>query len=50
MPEMDTTCDHVAALIGAERAMFPGSGHSPQQQGEPFNERLLKVFAAAGAR
>jgi len=49
MPEMDITCDRVAALIGAERATFPGSGHSPQQQGERFNERLRMVFAAAEA-
>ena len=30
-PEMETTCDRLAALIGAERAVFPGTQHSPQQ-------------------
>ena len=45
-PQMESTCDHVAALIGAERAVFPGTHHSPQQLGEPFNERLYAVFAA----
>jgi len=45
--QMETTCDHVAARIGAERANFPGSRHSPQQLGAPFNDRLCAVFAAA---
>ncbi len=49
IPEMDATCDRVAPLIGAERATFPGTGHSPQQQEERFNELLLKIFAAAKA-
>ena len=48
-PLMETTCDHVAALIGAERAIFPGTAHSPQQLGDAFNERLIAVFAAAVA-
>jgi pimeloyl-ACP methyl ester carboxylesterase len=48
-PEMETICDRVATLIGAERAVFPGAGHSPQQVGAPFNERLRRVFVAAGA-
>lgn len=47
IPEMEVTCDRVAALIGAERAVFPDSGHSPQQLGAPFNDRLRRVFAAA---
>lgn len=46
-PEMEATCDRVAALIGAERAVFPGTGHSPQRLGAPFNARLRMVFAAA---
>jgi pimeloyl-ACP methyl ester carboxylesterase len=45
--EMESTCDHAAARIGAERAVFPGTHHSPHQLGEPFNERLCAVFAAA---
>jgi pimeloyl-ACP methyl ester carboxylesterase len=49
-PEMEATCDRVAALIGAERAVFPGTGHSPQQLGAPFNDRLRMVFTAAEAR
>jgi pimeloyl-ACP methyl ester carboxylesterase len=46
---MEATCDRVAARIGAERAIFPGTRHSPQQLGAPFNERLCDVFAAAEA-
>jgi hypothetical protein len=30
-PEMETTCDRLATLIGAERAVFPATQHSPQQ-------------------
>lgn len=45
--EMETTCDRVATLIGAERAIYPGTGHSPQRLGEPFNVRLRGVFLAA---
>jgi pimeloyl-ACP methyl ester carboxylesterase len=48
-PEMETICDRVATLIGAERAVFPGGRHSPQQLGAPFNERLRSVFVAADA-
>ena len=47
--KMEATCDRVTARIGAERAIFPGTGHSPQQLGAPFNERLCAVFAAAEA-
>lgn len=47
--QLETTCDHVAARIGAERAIFPGTRHSPQQLGTPFNERLRAVFEAAEA-
>lgn len=46
-PVMETTCDTVAALIGAERVVFPGTGHGPQRLGAPFNERLRSVFTAA---
>jgi pimeloyl-ACP methyl ester carboxylesterase len=46
-PEMETTCDRLAALIGAERAVFPGTHHSPQRLGTPFNDRLRAVFRAA---
>lgn len=45
--EMDTTCGRVAARIGAERAVFPGTGHSPMRTGDAFNTRLLSVFRAA---
>jgi pimeloyl-ACP methyl ester carboxylesterase len=46
-PEMETTCDRLAALIGAQRAVFPGTHHSPQRLGTPFNDRLRAVFRAA---
>jgi pimeloyl-ACP methyl ester carboxylesterase len=45
--EMETTCDRLATLIGAERALFPGTQHSPQRLGTPFNDRLRAVFRAA---
>lgn len=47
-PIMETTCDRVASRIGAERAVFPGAGHSPQRLGHPFNDQLRSVFSAAG--
>lgn len=47
--QLEITCDHVAARIGAERAIFPGGRHSPHQLGAPFNEKLCAVFAAAEA-
>jgi pimeloyl-ACP methyl ester carboxylesterase len=48
--EMETICQQVAVRIGAERAVFPGTGHSPQQQGAAFNERLRAIFAEAAGR
>lgn len=36
----DAVCDVLEERLGAERAVLPGAGHSPQQLGEPFNERL----------
>lgn len=48
--EMEATCDRVAELVRAERLVFPGTAHSPQQLGQPFNDRLRAVFAAASAR
>jgi pimeloyl-ACP methyl ester carboxylesterase len=46
-PEIETTCNRLATLIGGERAVFPGTQHSPQRLGTPFNDRLRAVFRAA---
>ena len=39
----DAVCDVLEQRIGAERAVLPGAGHSPQRLGKPFNE-LLAAF------
>jgi pimeloyl-ACP methyl ester carboxylesterase len=39
----DAVCDILERRIGAERAVLPGAGHSPQRLGKPFNE-LLAAF------
>jgi pimeloyl-ACP methyl ester carboxylesterase len=39
----DAVCDVLEQRIGAERAVLPGAGHSPQRLGKPFNE-LLTAF------
>jgi len=39
----DAVCDVLQARVGAERAVLPGAGHSPQRLGEPFN-RVLTEF------
>ncbi len=36
----DAVCDVLEERLGAERAVLPGAGHSPQRLGEAFNERL----------
>ena len=36
-------CDLLEARLGAQRAVMPGRGHSPQLLGAPFNE-LLAAF------
>jgi pimeloyl-ACP methyl ester carboxylesterase len=39
-PAFDTVADVLEARLGAERAVLPGSGHSVQLLGEPFNKVL----------
>lgn len=39
----DAVCDVLEQRVGAERAVLPGAGHSPQRLGKPFNE-LLAAF------
>ena len=36
----EAVCDVLVARLGAERVTIPGSTHSPQRLGEPFNEVL----------
>lgn len=36
----DAVCDVLVDRLGAERAVLPGAGHSPQLLGEPFNTVL----------
>ena len=36
----DAVCDVLEERLGAQRAVLPGAGHSPQRLGEPFNELL----------
>ena len=38
----DAVCDVLEARLGAERAVLPGAGHSPQRLGAPFNELLTR--------
>jgi len=39
----DAVCDVLEARLGAQRAVLPGRGHSPQLLGAPFND-LLAAF------
>jgi pimeloyl-ACP methyl ester carboxylesterase len=39
----DAVCDLLEGRLGAQRAVLPGRGHSPQLLGEPFND-LLAAF------
>jgi pimeloyl-ACP methyl ester carboxylesterase len=36
----DAVCDVLEERLGAERAVLPGMGHTPQFLGQPFNEVL----------
>jgi pimeloyl-ACP methyl ester carboxylesterase len=38
----DAVCDVLEAELGAERAILPGAGHSPQRLGGPFNALLAE--------
>jgi pimeloyl-ACP methyl ester carboxylesterase len=40
----DAVCDVLEQRIGAERAVLPGAGHSPQRLGKPFNELLASFI------
>lgn len=43
----DAVCDVLEQRLGAERAVVPGAGHSPQRLGEPFNELLASFVEHA---
>jgi pimeloyl-ACP methyl ester carboxylesterase len=45
----DAVCDVLESRLGAERAVLPGAGHSPQRLGEPFN-RALSTFVSRTER
>ncbi|HKB92720.1 MAG TPA: alpha/beta fold hydrolase [Gaiellaceae bacterium] len=45
----DAVCDVLEERLGAERAVLPGAGHSPQRLGAPFNE-LLAAFVMKQTR
>ena len=46
----DAVCDVLAERAGAERAVLPGAGHSPQRLGRPFNDLLAAwVMKQTGA-
>ena len=40
----DAVCDLLEQRLGAQRAVLPGRGHSPQLLGEPFNEVLAEFI------
>lgn len=46
----EAVCDVLEKRLGAERAIFPGAGHSVQRLGEPFNELLTEFVLRAAAR
>jgi pimeloyl-ACP methyl ester carboxylesterase len=46
----DAVCDVLEARLGAERAVLPGTGHSVQRIGEPFNELLTNFVERAEAQ
>lgn len=43
----DAVCDVLEDELGADRAVIPGKGHSVQQTGAVFNQRLAEFMAAA---
>ena len=45
-PAFDAVCDVLERELGAERAVFPGAGHSVQRA-PGFNERLMDFLARA---
>jgi pimeloyl-ACP methyl ester carboxylesterase len=45
----DIVCDVLTERLHAERAVLPGSGHSVQRLGEPFND-LLAAFVERAER
>lgn len=43
----DAVCDVLEERLGAERAVLPGAGHSPQRLGGPFNDVLADFVQRA---
>ena len=48
-PAFEALCDVLGELLGAERTVLPGAGHSVQRLGEPFNELLADFVELAEA-
>ena len=46
-PAFEAVCDVLAEQAGAERAVLPGAGHSPQRLGAPLNELLARFVERA---
>jgi pimeloyl-ACP methyl ester carboxylesterase len=46
-PAFDAVCDVLEERLGAQRAVIPGSGHSAQRTGAPFNDRLREFIDTA---
>ena len=46
----EALCDALEERLGAERAVLPGTGHSVQRLGAPFNELLASFVERAEAR
>jgi pimeloyl-ACP methyl ester carboxylesterase len=45
---LDAIVDTLVERLGAERVVIPGAGHGVQLTGEPFNQRVRALWAAAG--
>ena len=49
-PALETVCDLIAAGLGAERVVIPGTRHAVQLAGQPFNELLATFVRRVEAR
>lgn len=47
-PAFDAVCDVLERELDAERAVVPGSRHSVQRTGQPFNDRLAAFIEGVG--
>lgn len=46
-PAFEQIADRLAALLSADRRLFPGTGHAVQRCGAPFNELLAEFLQKA---